>query len=805
MFRNYLKTAVRNLLRNRKHALLNITGLGVALAACIVVFLVIQFEYSHNQYLASYRNIYHLVTRDTDSEGEHFTGGVPFPMLEYLRKDYPSYKFGQLMQNYGAQITIRNPRINNPQGNKFIETSGVFYAEPEIADLFELKFLAGNPEALKDVNSVILSRKMAEKYFGDWKDAVGGLLNIDNEKDSWKVAGVFEDVPSNSDFPFQILASYSGFVAHNGNGWPLKDWGSNTSNHQVYVLLPEYTNIPSLNAQLSVFEKKYNTENKEASRQHFLNPVANTHFDERFGSFGEHQTTEASLYTLGSIGLLILLMACINFVNLSTALAVTRSKEVGVRKVLGGTRSQVRIQVLVETAVVVILAVFAGTGLAWLSLPFIKNVMVVQTELSLFSSGTALYIFLIALFTILLSGFYPAFVMGAFKPVEAIKNKINTSKVGSISLRRVLVVVQFSFSQIFIIATIIAVSQMEYIQHADLGFKKESVLVLHGNPDSASRSRYAAFKNELLARSDVKSVSYGFDAPSSDNSWQSNFAFETTVDKDFSVTQKMGDENYIKTYDMQLLAGKSYEAGDTARAYIVNETFLKKVGVKRPEDAIGRMVRMGDGAFKPICGVVKDFHSQSLREVVPPIILSINKRHSGTAGVKLSSANLLKSNHEIRALWDQYFPEYVYNAEFLDESISHFYRQEQRISLMYKVYACLAIFISCLGLYGLISYIVVQKTKEVGIRKILGASVQSIVLLFSKEFTVLIGLAFVFAGPSAWYFMNLWLQKFAYKVEIGPGVFALAILTSGLVAWITVGYKAMQAAVANPVRSLKTE
>jgi ABC-type antimicrobial peptide transport system permease subunit len=399
--------------------------------------------------------------------------------------------------------------------------------------------------------------------------------------------------------------------------------------------------------------------------------------------------------------------------------------------------------------------------------------------------------------TVFLSGLYPAFVMSRFKPVEAIKNKINSSKVGSISLRRTLVVLQFAFSQMLIIATIIAISQMNFIKTADLGFNKDALLVINGNVDSLAISRHQAFKDALLARSDVRSVSFSFDAPSSDNSWNSNFAFDKMEDRDFNIRLKMADENYLKTYGIQLAAGSFYDASDTVRNYVVNETLLKKVGIKNPPDAIGKMLRMGGQKPKPVIGVVKDFKVQSLHEEVPALVIFPNKKWSGTVGIKLSSNNLLKSNHEIEALWNKYYPEYVYNASFLDDNINQFYLQEERLTLLYKVYAALAIFISCLGLYGLISFIVVQKTKEVGVRKVLGASVSSIVYLFSKEFTILIGVSFLIAAPVAWYVMNNWLQDFKYRISIGIGVFVIAIIFSVVIAWITVGYKSIKAAMAN--------
>lgn len=799
MIKTYFKTAFRNLLRNRKHATLNILGLGVAMAACIIVFLVIQYETSYDKHLKGYNNIYQIVTKDKDADGEHFTGGVPFPVIKFLRQDYPQYQFAELMQNYGVQVTVVGP-----ENKKFREENGVFYGDADLLKMFELRFLTGNADVLKDVNSTAISRSLAEKYFGNWKEAVGKTLNIDNSEFPLKVAAVFEDEPANSDFPFQLVSSYEGFVAHDKT-WPFTDWGSNTSNHQVFVKLPRGTDTKAIDRQLALFEKKYNTQNKETTREHFVHALKNIHFDERFGSNGDHSTGKTSLYTLAFIGLLIIMMACINFVNLSTALAVTRSKEVGIRKVMGSSRAQLSMQVLIETSAVVIVSVIIAIVLAWLALPYVKNIMVVQHKLSLFNIESVLFILAITVATIILSGLYPALIMGNFKPVEAIKNKINTSKVGSVSLRRVLVVMQFAFSQILIIATIIAVNQMNFIRSSDLGFNKDATLVVYLNSDSVSRSRHDAFKDALKLRSDVKEVSFAFDPPSSDNSWNSNFAFDKMEDKDFNVQLKQADQNYAKTYGLQLLAGRFLSPSDTIREFVLNETMLKKCGVKNPQDAVGKMFRIGGRKPMPVVGVVKDFKQASLRDEIQPIAMFTQKRWYQTAGIKLSGTNLGKTRDEIKTIWDKYFPEYVYNASFLEENINKFYEAEQRLSSMYKVYALLAIFISCLGLYGLISFMVVQKTKEVGIRKVLGASVQNILYLFSREFTILITIAFILAVPSAWYLMHSWLNDFAYRIKIGTWMFAVAIAVSIIIAWITVGYKAIKTAKANPLKSLRTE
>jgi ABC-type antimicrobial peptide transport system permease subunit len=807
MFSSYIKTAIRNLVRHGRHTLLNITGLAVALAACMIVFLVIQYETSYDKHIKGYKQIYQVNVKSVNGDGEEFQSGLPFPAIDYLRKDFSSFPFAQLMTNYGTQVTALKADGSADPDKKFREESGVFYAEPELAKMFELNFVQGSADVLKDVFSVVLSERMASKYFGDPATAMGKRIRFGNEASSFQVAGVFRDMPANTDFPFQIVASYEGFRATNkdNNDWPLDEWGANTSNHQVFVKLPETADEKTFAAQISTFEKKYNKENPNSTRFYLLHPLANVHFDDRFSNNGDHITPKKSLYSLGFIGLLILLMAIINYVNLSTALAVTRGKEVGVRKVMGGSSAQLKTQVFVETTLVVLVSVLIALGLTVLALPFVKEFMVVQERLTILNSGALLFLLLVTVVTILLSGFYPALVMGRFNPVEAIKNKINTSRVGSVSLRRVLVVLQFAFSQIFIVATIIAISQMRYIQRMDLGFNKESVLLISMNGDSLVQSRMETFRDVLRSRADVKELSYSFDPPSSDNSWSSNFAFDKMDDRDFNTNLKFADADYARTYQLRMVAGKWYGPSDTIREFVINETLARKCGFTNPGEAVGKMLRLGGGTPRPVVGVVADFKVASLRDELPPMVMAPRKRFYGVLGVRLNSQNLGRSRDEIKTTWDKIFPEYVYNTAFFDENIRNFYRQEERLSKMYKTYAILAILISCLGLYGLISFIVVQKMKEVGIRKVLGARLGDILFMFSKEFTILVLIAFVIAAPAAWYMMQKWLQDFEYRITPGVGVFAAAMLISVIVAWITVGYKALMAARVSPVKSLRSE
>ena len=808
MLSNYFKIAFRNLKHNKAFAFINIMGMGIALAACLVIFLVLRHEYSFDTYHKNADHIYEIVKNDITADGDNFNIGMPFPSVKALRNDFPQANFAALYYTYGGQISLLN-ETGNGVNKKFIERDGIFYAEPEIFGLFDVSWLSGAKEILKDDNTVVLSKSVANRYFGNWESAIGKNITLDNAITA-RISGIIEDVPANSDFPFKIIFSYRSMLSHSkelgfGN---LDNWNMSWSSNQVYALLPASVTAESINQGFKTFLSKYQKDNPNVKSNHkvqFLQPLRNVHFDTRFSNNGDHVSSKTSLYTLGFIGMLILLMACINFINLSTALAVKRNKEVGIRKVLGSNAGQLTVQVMVETLVLVIFGAIIGLLFAYYSLPYVKYIVDVNTQLTLFSMVSI--VFLIATITIvtLLAGVYPAWVVSRFKPVEAMKNKISTSQLGGISLRRVLVVLQFTFSQVLIIATIIVLEQMHFIEHANLGFNKEAVLLVHGNSDSASLARMDAFKQELLRLPEVKSVSFSNDAPSSGNSWMMNFAFDNSAtDKDFSATLKFADESFADVYGLKMVAGTFYTQDSTPQL-VINETMAKKIGLKSPEEALGKTMRVSDGKWAVIKGVVMDFKTNSLKEALPPIVLMKQKKFYGVTGIKLRTTNLSQANANIQRVWDKYYPEYAFDSNFFDESINKFYVREQRMSALYKIYAFLAIFISCLGLYGLVSFMALQKTKEVGIRKVLGASIGNILYLFSKEFTLLILIAFMIAAPIGYYFMHQWLLGFAFRIDIEPYVFIIAFSSSILIAWITVGYKALRAALANPVKSLRTE
>ena len=804
MFRNYLKVAFRNITRHKGYSAINIIGLAIGIAACLLLFMVIRYETSYDSFYKNYARIGRIITENKHADGITYNPGVPFPLLDAARVDYPQVKIAGINEHSDSQITVVEESGSNKGGEKkFIEERGLFFAEPEFLEMFEQQWLAGDPSVLKEPNTSVLTEKTAVKYFGSWQNAVGKSIKLDN-RHVMRVGGVITDPPSNTDYPMSILSSYATLRKTPDYDYST-DWGSTGSNTQVYVQLPESISFEAFNQQLKGFVKKHYREGGRGERAHTVQPLNTVHFDARFGNFGDHVTSRATLWTLSFIGLLIIVMACINFVNLSTAQAVGRSREVGVRKVLGGNRLQLFWQMLGETMVIVGISLALALIIAKVVLPFLKNFVSIEETLPLFSVENVLFLLAVAVVAIILSGIYPALILSGFRPALALKNKITSASVGGISVRRGLVVMQFAISQVMIIGTIVALSQMSFIRNADIGFNKDATLVMNSRPDSAVFSRLPAFKAALQTIPGVQSVSLNNDVPSSDNNWGTNFAYDHKEDENYTLYHKFGDADYFKTYGLRFVAGRGFSQTDTTNEVVVNETFVKKLGIKDPASIIGKETNIGGGRWRPIVGVVQDFKTNSLRDEVKPIRIASDIREYTNTTVKMHTSNIKHVQDAVHATWDKFFPEYAFDSFFVDESITNFYRQEEQLSKLYKLFAGLAIFISCLGLYGLVSFMAVQKTKEVGIRKVLGASVGNIVYLFSKEFTLLIGIAFAIATPGAYFVMKNWLQDFAYRVEIGIGVFAMAIVVSLVIAWLTVGYKAVRAALVNPVKSLKTE
>lgn len=762
--------------------------------------MVLRFELSFDTFHSKKDRIYRLVSDIKSPDGIDHTNGVQAPVPNAMRNDFPQLE--EVASISLASNSIISINKDGAGAKRFKEEDGVFFAEPGLFNIFDIEWMAGDKKtAINNPNTAVLTRSTAGKYFGDWRTAMGKSILLQN-RDPLTITGILKDPPLNTELNFKVIISQKTVTNNRAN-----DWLTVGSNNTCYVLLPQGTTKASFDPLLQAFVKRHMPAGDFINNT-TLQPLSDVHFNADYGSFTGHTISKELIRTLFIIALFLLIIACVNFINLATAQAVNRSKEIGVRKVLGSNRSQLVRQFITETAMITFISVLISISIAYLVLPFLNSLLNLQLTLNIFTNPAILiFLLVVSLLVTFFSGFYPALVLSAVNPIMAFKQKVNSQSSKGVNLRRALVVLQFTIAQILIIGTLIVVSQMNYFTNASLGFDKDAVLMVPIPSDSLSTTKMAAFRNELLAQPGIKKVSFSFTSPSNQGSWQSDFKFDTaTKNSPFSANLKWSDPEYFKTYNLKIIAGRPYEASDTVKEFVVNEKLLSKFGIKDPNSVLGKQIVFWDGQLKgTIVGVVKDYFTSSLRDEMQPVVMSTFKAVYGTVGIKLASQNLKQTQATIEKLWNSTYPDNVYESQFLDERIASFYKEESQLATLYKIAAAIAIFISCLGLYGLVSFMAVQRTKEVGIRKVLGATAGDIVYLFSKEFSLLIGVAFLISIPIAWYLMHQWLQNFAYRVPVSAGIFIITIIMSLVIAWLTVGYRAVKAAFANPVKSLRSE
>ncbi|MBZ4190443.1 ABC transporter permease [Niabella beijingensis] len=802
MFKNHFKTAWQNLRRHKSYVAINTIGLAVGIAACLLVFLLIRYETSFDNFHNNKERIYRVVAATKTPEGMNYSQGSALPVAEALRLDYPQLEqVARIYARKDKQLSPLNDAADTPQ-KKFKENK-VLYAEPEFFSIFNFPFIAGDPKtALAEPNTAVLTQETAEKYFGNWQNAVGKLIKYDNDL-VCKVTGILKNTPANTDFPLNVVLSFKTAAAHEDIS---KDWAGQDGSLNTFVVLPKNMPAAQFDNGLKAFVKKHSPA-EYANQGYMVQPLSNIHYESRFGTLSGGTFSRELITALSLIGLFLLIIACINFINLATAQAVTRAKEVGIRKVLGSSKKQLILQFLSETFLITLASALIALGIAFIVLPLMNNLLQISVHLQ-FRFPLIAFLISTVITVTLLSGFYPALVLSGFNPITALKSKFTSKTTGGFSMRRVLVVFQFAIAQLLIIGTLIVVSQMDFFQNAAVGFDKEAVITVPMANDQSRPPQGDALKTALLQQAGVKDVSLSAFSPMDVAGWDDDFKFDNAAKKaGFRTDFKWADADYFKTYNIQFLAGAPYNQTDTTiKGFVVNEMLTKKLGFKNPEAIIGKKISFWDGKIAaPVVGVVKDFNSYSLKDEMKPVVLGGNKMFYRLMNIKIEPQQMQQTLAAIERIWSKTYPDFVYEYQFLDEKIASFYKQERQLSLLYQLFAGVAIFISCLGLYGFVSFMAVQRIKEVGIRKVLGASAGNIVYLFSKEFTLLIGIAFLIAAPLAYYFMHRWLQNFAYRIEIGVGIFVSTILIAEIIAWLTVGYRAIKAAVANPVKSLRTE
>ena len=803
MFRNYLKTAFRSLRRNKSYTFINVAGLAVGIAACLLLFLVIQHENSFDNFHPDKDRIYRVSVHFNTPDGITYTRGTCFPAGKQLRLDFPQLeKVASVYSAQGNQVTILDENSHQPQA-KFKE-DGLFFAKPQFFDIFHFPFIAGNPKtALSSPNNVVLTREAAKKYFGDWRKAVGRLIRCQDNQDKkvCTITGILENPPVNSDFPLQVVISFK--TLRNDSS---QDWVSTNGDLNTYVKLPPGMFAEKFGASLASFGNKH-IPSDYAKRQGFtLQPLSTIHFDKRFGNFNRATFSKELITALSLIGLFLVVIACINFVNLATAQAVDRAKEVGVRKVLGSRKRQLVAQFLSESFIVSLAAVTIAFAIAFMVLPLLNQLLDTKIVLHI-DPAILVFLTIVTGLVTVLSGLYPAIVLSGFNPITTLKSRFTNRMAGGISLRRGLVILQFTLAQALIIGTLIVVSQMNYFKTAQMGFDKEAIINIPIPNDSISRTKMTALKTELLQQPHISGVSFSTFSISDNSHWGSEFIFDNSVKaSSFNADLKWADADAFKIFGLQMAAGRPYRPSDTVGEFVVNETLVKKLGIRNPDQIIGKKMSFWDGQLKgEIVGVVKDFNGTSLVKPISAIVMSTWKDVYETMAVKLRPGEAKHTLSVIEKLWNTAYPESVYQYQFLDEKIAGFYKQENQLSELYKIFAGIAIFISCLGLYGLVSFMATQRQKEIGIRKVLGASVANIIYLFSREFTLLVCISFLIAAPLAYYFMHGWLENFTFRISIGSGIFIVTIAISVSIAWMTVGYRAFRSAIANPVKSLRAE
>ena len=798
MLKNYLKTALRNFQRYKNNSIVNIAGLTVGFTAFLLIFLVIKYEKSFDDFHPDKNNMYRLTRIGKNIVAREYRAGVPFPVTQTLRTEAPQLKnAAAIFSESNVQVDVTAP--NGSLLKKFKEPN-VFVAETQFFKMFNFPLAEGNiATVFHELNAVLLTKEIASKYFGDWKIAIGKTIKVYGV--NLEVTGILENPPPNTDFPLSVVISYETMVRK----FNLTDWGSISDFNYCFVQLDNNVLTAEFNKLLARFVDRH-IKPVNPNYDILLQRFDEMHFDGRFGNFNHATFSKDLILALSLVGLFLLIIACVNFINITTAQAINRAREVGVRKVLGSSRAQLLTQFLGETGITVLLALIASLLVVFIIIPFINQLLGIHlSENVLFSTAFIGFMIFVLVLVTLLSGFYPAMVLSGFKSADVLKSAPLSGNQKGISLRRGLVVFQFVIAQTLIIGTLVIVAQMNYFRQADMGFTKKAIINAGIPGDSLSKTKFDLLKNELKKVTGIESVSISTFAPTG-GGWYDDLRIpeNKNVSPDMIVSMKPADTAFFNLYNLKLIAGRIYFPSDTMREFVVNETVVKNLGFKTAQAAIGRKVVV-DGKTCPIVGVAKDFHVNSLRDAIGPVVLTTLKDSYGLTNIKINLNQAQSVIQAMQGIWNANFPDYVFEYHFLDQSIADYYKQENQLSLLYKIFSGIAIFISCLGLYGLVAFMAVQRRKEIGIRKVLGAPVRDIVVMLSKEFTVLIMIAFLIASPIAWYYMHQWLEQYTYRININIWFFAGTIVCSLVIAWLTVGYTAIKAAIANPVKSLRTE
>jgi putative ABC transport system permease protein len=793
MLKNYFKIAFRNLWKHRVFSFLNIMGLTVGMTAAFLIFLYVRFELSYDSFNTRADRIYRVIC-DIKTPTEILKASGPsWAVGPHIMQDFPQIEAAVRVS--GASLLVRKGAI------KFQEENSAF-ADSLFFKMFDFKLVSGNPNtALNEPLSIILSQTTAKKYFGN-ENPIGQTLLLTGDGLTAKVTGVMKDNPENSLIKSDMLVSMNTLTRKMNPG--LDDqWGNYGSS--CFLLLKPGSNPAILQSRLPAFLEKMNGGEMKQLNMYptlFLEPLKDVYL--RSTRDGSKTGNINNVYIFSIIAAFILLIACINFINLTTARSAERAKEVGIRKVVGAGKPQLASQFVGESVLLCIISFLFTVGLAALLIPSFNHLAGKTISHGIFENWNYLLLLFLASVGIgLLAGIYPALVLSAYQPIMVLKGRFATGAKGA-PLRKALVISQFTISVGLIIATLVVGRQLNFMQQQDLGFSKDQMLVLNSNGDPGRK----AFEESVRSLPGVKSAAMSSSVPGGGN--PAAYSKIENVKGEMQIANLdlyFVDFDYIPQYKMRVLAGRSFSRDfgtDTTQAMVLNEAAIKLFGYHSPKEAVGKRFSQW-GREGKIIGVVKDFHFTSLQEDIKPLSMRIEPDGCELVSLNVSTANLPSTISAIENKWKQYIPNRPFSYFFLDEFFDKQYRSEQRFGKLFLNFAILAIFISCLGLLGLASYSTIQRTKEIGIRKVMGASVPNIVALLSTDFVKLVLISFFIAAPLSWYFMHRWLQDFAYRINISWWIFAVSCLLAILIAVTTISFQAIRAAIANPVKSLRSE
>ena len=812
MLQNYLKIAIRNLLRNKSFSFINLFGLSSGLACCLLIGLYIWNELSFDRYHEKAGRIWRMSRKFYNKDGSQqlHLGHLAPPFGPLLKNDFPDME--EVTRLLQTNTTVRI-------GEQFFSEEQMFYAEPNVFRVFDIPLRSGNPAAaLDEPYSVMLNVTTAQKYFGN-ADPMNRILRFSGRFDL-KVTGVFQDFPYNSHFHPALLVSFSTLndTLVYGAEALRTNWGNNS--FSTFALLPENYPVQKLEAQFPAFLDKHMgtmaTEENEPKPSTWtslhMEPLTDIHLKSHLDSEIEENGDIRRVYIFSIIALFVLLIACINYMNLTTARSAVRAREIGVRKVVGAHQSNILMQFLSESVLLAFLAALLAFGMARLVLPLVNDLLGQELQIPAGAMWAA-PVLLMALTAItgLLAGSYPAFYLSALKPLSILKSD-KPRRGGSAGLRKVLVVGQFVISVVLIIATVVVFRQLQFMQNQKLGLNKDHVVTAFCYNDLAPK--FESFRNEILNNPAVKNITRSSRLPSGrllDSFGSAKAQVDTDTLEQSQVDLKFVtvDHRFAQTYELAMAAGRFYRqdfGSDRTESFIVNEAAAKMIGWKSPQEAVEKRINYGNRDAR-IVGVLKDFNFESLHQEIQPMIFFIPRDSTrfNFLSFRLDGAHIDEGLAHLKATWQTFLPEYPFEYRFLDEQYGKLYEAEQRQGRVFISFALLAILIACLGLFGLTAFVVQQRVKEIGIRKVLGATVPGLLMLLSKDFLKLVAIALLIASPVAWYFMQRWLEDFAYRIRMDGWVFFTAGLVAVMVAFLTVSFQSIKAALANPVNSLRNE